>query len=263
MGELTKRVLTAIVAIPLVLFFLWKGGIYLLSLIAVITFLGIREFVELGKDMGASFFYLPLAVITVLSIVLGWLYHKDLVFIFGGFFLIMLISLFSGKNRFLTLSLSSFVFFYFFIAMIHVLMLREREGGFNYLIYVLAATFLSDTGAYFAGKAFGKHRVAPEISPGKSWEGVVGGIVLSYAGMILGTLILTGKAVLYWTLPYAFLITLCGLTGDLAESSFKRAAGKKDSGYFFPGHGGVLDRLDSLMVNIPVSYYFFYYLKGF
>ncbi len=114
----------------------------------------------------------------------------------------------------------------------------------------------SDTGAYYVGRALGKHKLAPTISPGKTWEGVAGGIA---ASIILATI------AHYWffpelplklALPLAAVMTVLGILGDLTESALKRGAGTKDAAKLLPGHGGILDRLDSLLFNAPLIYYF-------
>jgi phosphatidate cytidylyltransferase len=114
----------------------------------------------------------------------------------------------------------------------------------------------SDTGAYFAGKLFGKHKLAPAISPGKTWEGLIGGIIAAGAFAALAT---------FWffpELPYPVSIALAicmaaiGVLGDLAESAMKRGSKTKDAANILPGHGGLLDRMDSLLLNAPVLYYF-------
>jgi len=114
----------------------------------------------------------------------------------------------------------------------------------------------SDVGAYYVGRAIGKHKLAPKISPGKTWEGVAGGVV---AGLGLATVAhywFFGELPLKWALPLAAVMTTLGILGDLTESALKRGAGAKDAAKILPGHGGVLDRLDSLLFNAPLLYYF-------
>lgn len=114
----------------------------------------------------------------------------------------------------------------------------------------------SDTGAYFVGRAFGKHKLAPSISPVKTWEGVAGGLL---AGLLMGTIAhfwFFRELPLKLALPLAALMTVVGILGDLTESALKRSAGAKDAANILPGHGGLLDRLDSLLFNAPVIYYF-------
>ena len=125
------------------------------------------------------------------------------------------------------------------------------------LVLLMAIIMVADSAAYFAGRALGRRKLAPSISPGKTWEGAVAGL----AGGILGALAV--RAVGMPTLPavdaavLGVLVAAVGTAGDLAESLLKRWAGVKDSGRLFPGHGGMLDRLDSLLFGAPVLYYYF------
>ena len=114
----------------------------------------------------------------------------------------------------------------------------------------------SDTSAYYVGRAFGKHKLAPSISPGKTWEGVAGGLL---AGLVMGALAhfwFFRELPLKLALPLAAVLVVVGILGDLTESALKRSAGAKDAANILPGHGGLLDRLDSLLFNAPVIYYF-------
>ena len=114
----------------------------------------------------------------------------------------------------------------------------------------------SDTGAYFAGKALGKHKLIPKISPGKTWEGLVGGFVVAAAFAALATFWFFQELPYYVSIPLAVVMSAVGVLGDLAESAMKRGAGAKDAASVLPGHGGFLDRLDSLLLNAPILYYF-------
>lgn len=128
-----------------------------------------------------------------------------------------------------------------------VLLLRQ---GVPYLLFTLLIVWVADGGAYFAGKAFGRVKLAPAISPGKTWEGVVGGFAL-VAVLATGVAIWQdlGIAVL---VPFCLAVAAISIIGDLTVSMFKRTAGVKDSGTLFPGHGGVLDRVDSVAAAAPL-----------
>lgn len=138
--------------------------------------------------------------------------------------------------------------------------------GFEYSIVpflstkLLAFFFLvvmgADTGAYYVGKNFGKHKLAPQISPGKTWEGAVGGLVLSSLFALVSSLTFFPELDYKISIPLAIAMSIVGLFGDLAESAMKRGAGAKDAASVLPGHGGLLDRLDSLLFNAPILYYF-------
>jgi phosphatidate cytidylyltransferase len=114
----------------------------------------------------------------------------------------------------------------------------------------------SDIGAYYVGRTFGKTKLAPKISPGKTWEGVAGGVVAALGMATLAHFWFFRELPLKFALPLAGLMTLLGILGDLTESALKRGAGKKDAASLLPGHGGILDRLDSLLFNAPLIYYF-------
>ncbi len=114
----------------------------------------------------------------------------------------------------------------------------------------------ADTGAYYVGKNFGKHKLAPNISPGKTWEGVVGGLVLSSVFAAISSAAFFPDLPYKVSVPLAIAMSIVGLFGDLAESAIKRGAGAKDAASILPGHGGLLDRLDSLLFNAPILYYF-------
>ena len=114
----------------------------------------------------------------------------------------------------------------------------------------------ADTGAYFVGKNFGKRKIAPQISPGKTWEGAVGGLALSAIFAAAASATFFPELDYKISIPLAIAMSVVGLFGDLAESAMKRGAGAKDAANILPGHGGLLDRLDSLLFNAPVLYYF-------
>ena len=134
--------------------------------------------------------------------------------------------------------------------------LREMENGKFYILIPFVLAFLSDTGAYFAGRLFGKHKLAPVISPKKTVEGAIGGVVGGILGMVLycTVLIFFGFRVNYlYALIYGILGSLGAMFGDLCFSVIKRQTGIKDYGKLIPGHGGVLDRFDSMMIVGPLA----------
>lgn len=124
------------------------------------------------------------------------------------------------------------------------------------LLFFFVVIFGSDSGAYFAGRAFGKHKLAPSISPGKTVEGLVGGLVAAAGFAALCTYVFFPELPYKFSIPLAVAMAAIGILGDLAESAMKRGAGTKDAATILPGHGGLLDRLDSLLFNAPILYYF-------
>jgi phosphatidate cytidylyltransferase len=132
----------------------------------------------------------------------------------------------------------------------------EQELSAHLLSFFFLVLMGADTGAYYTGRAMGKHKLAPKISPGKTWEGVAGGMVAALALATAAHFWFFRELPLKWTLPLAAVMMILGFLGDLSESALKRSAGAKDAAKLLPGHGGVLDRLDSLLFNAPLIYYF-------
>ena len=130
------------------------------------------------------------------------------------------------------------------------------ENATDLLLLLALCVMAGDTAAFYFGSKFGRHRMAPKVSPKKSWEGAAGGVVASVAGAVLAHFWFFLRLPLAHAVALGVVLSLTGILGDLAESMLKRAAGVKDSSALLPGHGGVLDRLDSLLVAAPVLYYY-------
>jgi phosphatidate cytidylyltransferase len=129
------------------------------------------------------------------------------------------------------------------------------------IVLLLAIIMVSDTLAFFSGHVFGRHRLAPALSPSKTVEGAVGGLVGGVVGAFAVRAIGLPSIPALHTLALGLLVAALGIVGDLDESLLKRWAGVKDSGALFPGHGGMLDRLDSLLFGAPILYYYFIYVR--
>ncbi|HVT36793.1 MAG TPA: phosphatidate cytidylyltransferase [Nevskiaceae bacterium] len=140
------------------------------------------------------------------------------------------------------------------LARLHAMPAMHPHGGALKLLYFFFIVFCADTGAYFAGRAFGKHKLAPKVSPGKTVEGAIGGFALvalwaATAGVWVFDVHGADTALL---VVLSLLVAVISIVGDLTESMFKRIAGVKDSGTILPGHGGILDRVDSILAAAPV-----------
>ncbi len=132
------------------------------------------------------------------------------------------------------------------------LVLLHSHFGPGYVILLMFVVWGADTGAYFAGRAFGRHKLAPRVSPGKTWEGVIGGAVLALLVALTGTIWLDPIGGYVAFLGLILLTVMISILGDLMESMFKRVADLKDSGGLLPGHGGVMDRIDSITAAAPL-----------
>lgn len=142
-------------------------------------------------------------------------------------------------------------------AMSYLIRLRGYPGGELMILFVLLATIASDTGAYYVGKTLGRHPLAPSISPKKTIEGLIGGLALTVAAVYVARAWFpVWELTLLDSLILGTILTLAGLAGDLTESAVKRSVGVKDSGGLLPGHGGMLDRIDSLLFTAPAFYYY-------
>jgi phosphatidate cytidylyltransferase len=123
------------------------------------------------------------------------------------------------------------------------------------MIYLLTLIWVSDSAAYFVGRALGRHRMSPRISPGKTWEGAAASVILGVAFGIAYMRFCRPDSSVGWSALIALVVNLAGQIGDLAESALKRSAAVKDSSAILPGHGGFLDRLDALLFAVPALWY--------
>ena len=289
-----RRILTAAVGLPILFAALWWGGILgivLLTLLAAL--LGLREFYRMfprespepaAESVAEPIPPLPLALgmLWVAALVLGgWVadgtrqfWTLSLLILAGGAFLslLWLLACYRGRRLAATAAwlLGGPVYVGFLLA--HISLLAQigdtgdlagygygYELGRRWLIFALLTTFATDSGAYFVGRLTGRHKMAPTLSPGKTWEGAAGGL----AAAIIAALLLSLLPPQYlhlgldWWLPalIGMAVGIAAQGGDLLESALKRFAGVKDAGALFPGHGGMLDRLDSLLLTIPLVYY--------
>jgi phosphatidate cytidylyltransferase len=150
-------------------------------------------------------------------------------------------------------------FIYIPFLLMHLVLLRQTTYGWQWLLVIMLIVMTNDTAAYYTGCAFGTHRLYPLVSPKKSIEGALGGLGGSICGTLLAKFTFFPQLTLGDALITAVAIGCLGQTGDLFESLLKRSFGVKDSGSCIPGHGGVLDRLDSIIFAAPAMYYYVIY----
>jgi len=138
----------------------------------------------------------------------------------------------------------------------HAVLLAKLDMGNVWILYVLVVICLGDAGAYFAGKYFGRHRLSPNVSPSKTVEGLAGGVAGNFFGMLVMEAVVPGLLPIGLLALVTLLLAAAGPLGDLIASALKRRLAIKDFGTFMPGHGGIMDRADSLILAFPVVYYF-------
>jgi phosphatidate cytidylyltransferase len=264
-----KRILTAVVVLPfLIASILIQSLWWVFVLLAVAAMvLGLWEFYLLAKRLQlkpdpAAGYIAGAALVTIA------LYNDPAAILLDQFVIIALTigTLIAATVRGapfdkMLASVGATILGVLYVAFLgsHLISLRT---GFDPTLsrHLLSFFFLvlmgADTGAYYLGRAFGKRKLAPSISPGKTWEGAVGGLVAALAMAALSHFWFFRELPLKYILPLAAVMTIVGIFGDLAESALKRGAGAKDAANILPGHGGMLDRLDSLLFNAPLIYYF-------
>ena len=160
------------------------------------------------------------------------------------------------------ISRAGFGYLYLGLCSAHLVLLMALPQGRAWLLLLTAITVASDTAAFYTGSKFGKHKLCPAISPGKTWEGFWGGLAGSLGAALLVRYFFLPEQGLLWICGIVLLLGCLGAAGDLSESAIKRAFGVKDSGSLLPGHGGLLDRIDSLLLTAPVLYYLLYFQAG-
>ena len=268
MTNTKTRVLSAAIIVPVLLVLLYLGGIPWGVLVATAAALGTFEYYEMARARG----YKPVAPVGIaasfgfclaLSMKLPLM---GMGILFLGVMAVTALDIRrndpTGSIGNVGASITGIVYVGGLLA--HAILLRSYVGGDALGIFLvfaaLAGSMLCDTGAYFTGRAYGTKKMIPNISPGKTVQGTIGGILSGIAALCVVTLV--GR--IFVDVPFTvseaallgFFISLGGVIGDLVESMFKRDAGVKDSGNVIPGHGGMMDRLDALLWSVPVTCYF-------
>jgi phosphatidate cytidylyltransferase len=234
-----------------------------LAVIAAAGGVGVWEMTQALKRSGADAPLIPLLGGTLLMIGLAWFDGPDALLL--GLAVTLLASVIwriadgaAAFRRDLTASILTAVYVPFLLSFAVLLVLSDSDvhRGSWRVLCTLFAVVLSDTGGYAAGVFLGKHKMAPSISPGKTWEGFAGSISASAIGSaLLLYFILDIPA--YWGLLFGAVLSIVAVIGDLAESMLKRDLGVKDMSNLLPGHGGVMDRLDSILFAVPTAYLLF------
>jgi phosphatidate cytidylyltransferase len=269
---IVKRIVASAIFIPCLVIIARRGGYYYFGLINIMILIGLWEFYKMMEAKGLK----PYKAMGILSgLALTWyvFFQQGIyanLFLSVMFIGIMVLELARKEKGLAVYHISVTVFGVFYIGWLgsHLILLRELPHlkgldyslGFSFVIVAFALTWCYDTGAYFVGSWLGKRKLFPSISPGKTLEGAIGGVLCS----LVGILVARGTIAPYLTIVQAVILAIgasvVGQLGDLSESMIKRDVKIKDSSKAIPGHGGVLDRFDSLLFTAPLIYYVLKYV---
>jgi phosphatidate cytidylyltransferase len=265
-----KRIVTAAVLIPLVLLLVLKGHFWLLTLAAAaVALLAAWEFLALADGLGAKTPRI-LVLISILGLFACAFRAADLIGpgLFAAALILFVVCAFrSPLERVLRdAAFSVFCLIYIGFTLCTLPLIGAQEGGPSLLIFLLFVVWSGDIAALYVGKNLGRRKLAPKLSPNKTWEGTiasVAGSLLITVGLIFLARYLSGWGIdllaypgpVWSWLVLALVLNVAAQLGDLAESALKRGAGVKDSGTLLPGHGGILDRIDALLLAAPVLWY--------
>lgn len=259
-----ERIISAILAIPLGLYLLHAGGVPLTLVALGVAGAGLHEFSRLLKEAGLSPQYWTALAGAATYILLAHFGLEVRSFLAVGAVLILSVTLHlfvRGINgALLEPAAAVFSSIYIGFPMASILLLRKiPESGFFWVLFLFIVVWATDIGAYFGGMLLGRHKLCPVISPNKTVEGalcglILGGIAACGLNRLGGALQMAPHIPPWGMLGAGLIVSTSAQVGDLAESAMKRQAGVKDSGKFLPGHGGVLDRFDSLFFAAPMTY---------
>lgn len=263
----TRRVYTALIGIPIVygiIRYLPPWGLTLLVLIGgAIALLELTR-MGFGNRRNPALTGLALGLTVLLIVRSHWAFPIDSILL-PALACVLLAMLWSSNviaSRFHDTAVAIFGPLYIGLTLSTLVSTRALPSGEWLIVFIAVVTWASDIGAYYAGTLWGRHPLAPTISPKKSIEGLAGGLAMAMTVAFATQLWLVPQLTMFHALALGFLMTGTGLVGDLCESAIKRAVGVKDSGGILPGHGGMLDRLDSLLFTAPTFYYYVTFVCG-
>jgi phosphatidate cytidylyltransferase len=263
-----RRVASGVVFVPLFIAVTRAGGFAFLAFVDLVIVLGMLEFYGMMRTKGMHP-YRGIGVVSgiTLSTYIFFRSGQYANFVFTFIVLALMgLELTRRDNRRAVFHVSTTIFGVVYVAFLssHFVLLRELpnligapyEQGASFVFLVVAVTWASDTGAYTVGSLFGSHMLLPRVSRHKTWEGAAGGVLFGAVAGWISSVTFAGYLLAWEGVAMGVLASVVGLLGDLFESMLKRDAQVKDTSHLIPGHGGVLDRFDSLLFTAPLIYYF-------
>lgn len=262
-----KRELTAVVAVPFAIWIVGWAHPYLFdATIALVGALALYEFLDLGKHKG---YHLPIPLCIVVMLIIIAAFILEPISVEMGVFLALLIIPGSyvvsrGDLEEALPSSAIAVLATLYVGMLGGSLIRlhnDFADGAKLVFFLLFVVWLGDTGAYYFGRTFGRHKLSPRISPKKTVEGLIGGVAAAVATAVIIHFTFFKNFPLLHAIIAGIILSIAGVIGDLAESMWKRSASVKDSGTLLPGHGGFLDRFDSIFFTTPILYVYWFLIQ--
>ena len=265
------RWITALILIPILLWVLLKGSTLLLAaVVSIVAIFAMGEYLKIifqNDDNSVSNTIKIISYAVSISLIVGacsgsW----EIEFLILSLNL-MALSIFvlfkfaDNQEVFQLIAKQVLGIVYIPISLSLLIFMKELDQGNFWIIWLLITVFSNDTGAFYGGKFFGKNALSPNISPNKTIEGSIGGIITSLIlGFIFSVIFFKDFSLSFLMIPASLMLAIAGQIGDLFESAMKRASNIKDSGSILPGHGGMLDRIDGLLLAIPVLYVYLVFI---
>lgn len=262
-----QRIITGVIAAALFIPFVIYGGTPFAILMSIIAVIG---FYELLKMKGISIASVPGIIGTLALLVLvvpnDWslniaefFQYDSILMIVYGISILLLIYIVLVKNKMTFDEIGFILLGALYVGLGFHYFIETRFIGLEYVVFVLLVVWTTDSGAYFVGRKLGKNKLWPEISPKKTVEGFIGGIVIAVIFAIAMQLIYPFASSWLQLIVVTIIASIIGQMGDLVESAIKRHYGVKDSGNILPGHGGILDRFDSLLFVVPLLHFLHFF----
>ena len=264
---MTNRIVSASIGLPILLAAVWIGSPWFSAFVFIVAIIAALELTRLAGLWGDKFHFAIPVILSALFIagVQGWVVNDEIPL--TPYYHFAAIAVFALVARRLSISrnearpypafgIALATSLYVGGLLSYALLLRDLEQGMEWTLLLLIAVFATDTTAFFIGRAIGRTPLAPSVSPNKTREGAIAGLVGAVFASVLAVNLLDIDAIIWEALILGLIIGTFAQFGDLVESSMKRKAGVKDSGILMPGHGGILDRIDSIVFTLPAVYYF-------
>ncbi|MBN1382725.1 MAG: phosphatidate cytidylyltransferase [Deltaproteobacteria bacterium] len=261
-----KRWITGIIAVPLLLLIILYGSATIFAVVIGAFILGgVLEYNAMVFDKSFAWEKWEVLVIAALIFLAGYIGDSFLILAVLTFAFLIVFALYLLRVREHGLDITPagkvvFGFLYIPLLMTHFILIRRFDDGILWVFFVLVLAFAGDTAAFYVGRTWGKTKLLPVVSPAKTTEGILGLIGGSIGACVIYQQILLPEFSVVHAVILGFIGSILGQLGDLCESLIKRASGVKDSGSVLPGHGGILDRLDSLLFVAPFVYYYYVWI---